>query len=556
MNRLYLYICNYLGIFRRKVSLVDLYWVLVFSLLLSIPAAYSKEHFAKFVFLLSFLHSFSWSIVFCLLFRKHYMRVIFFLLLMFLFIIELFCAFKLGARFSSNTMLLILQTNSEEIHTFFTNYIWNWETFIFIFSFLTLCLLMSYLGKKLSKLTIKISKFLFTIIILIFVSGLSLPYLNIPIHRWENSVLNCIKSGAFILDRKNEFSHIREMYKGIKISSSPDKNNAPIITLILGESFNKHYSNLYGYSQNTNPRLLEWKNAGNLILFENAWTPTSATNYAMKYIFTHKECIPIEKQDSCQYILFPIVLKKSGYKVAYFDNQYEKHGGLDYEGNYFLSPSDISEASFDLRSEKIYKYDEDFIDAYKNKIFRDSKSFNIIHLYGQHSMPRFPQEFDKFKGSDIQSDSIGENEKELIADYLNSTLYNDHVVNKIMESMRDYNSVIVYVPDHGECVYNGNGVTYGRQLDNCTDLNRRKNTYEIPMMIWCSDSYKMYNKDVFDRIDSARLRTFCLADIPYLIYDLAGVDFNYNQSHKSIISPLFIPHDIYLDESFVIPVNP
>ena len=39
------------------------------------------------------------------------------------------------------------------------------------------------------------------------------------------------------------------------------------IVVVIGESFNKYHSSLYGYSHNTNPNLLEERRKGNLYVF-------------------------------------------------------------------------------------------------------------------------------------------------------------------------------------------------------------------------------------------------------------------------------------------------
>lgn len=37
--------------------------------------------------------------------------------------------------------------------------------------------------------------------------------------------------------------------------------------------------------------------------------------------------------------------------------------------------------------------------------------------------------------------------------------------------------------------------------------------------------------------------------MPYLLYDLAGIDFNYNRPDRSVIGDRFAPHTILLEES-------
>jgi hypothetical protein len=68
------------------------------------------------------------------------------------------------------------------------------------------------------------------------------------------------------------------------------------------------------------------------------------------------------------------------------------------------------------------------------------------------------------------------------------------------------------------------------------------------MMIWCSDDYIAHHAEQYQRIQASAGRKFCSADIPYLLFDLAGVDFNHNHQERSVIDSLFKPHETIITD--------
>ena len=94
-----------------------------------------------------------------------------------------------------------------------------------------------------------------------------------------------------------------------------------MIVFVIGESFNKHHSSLYGYYLPTSKQLEIERDKGRLFVFNNAWTPTSSTNYAMRYIFTMKGCNEKENDSSGYVVLYP--------QIA-FDLEYNLEDNLLY----------------------------------------------------------------------------------------------------------------------------------------------------------------------------------------------------------------------------------
>ena len=69
---------------------------------------------------------------------------------------------------------------------------------------------------------------------------------------------------------------------------------------------------------------------------------------------------------------------------------------------------------------------------------------------GQHGAfaERYPIAYNKFKSTDYNR-KIGKEQKTMIAEYDNATLYNDFVVNSIIDKYKNNDAIIFYLSDHG-----------------------------------------------------------------------------------------------------------
>ena len=66
-------------------------------------------------------------------------------------------------------------------------------------------------------------------------------------------------------------------------------------------------------------------------------------------------------------------------------------------------------------------------------------------------------------------------------------------------------------------------------------------------MIWCSTEYINKSKEVVKAIQEIKESEICTADIAYLLFDIADIDFNYNISSRSFIDTTFIPHKVIIN---------
>ncbi|MBR5851122.1 MAG: sulfatase-like hydrolase/transferase [Bacteroidaceae bacterium] len=522
------------------------------TMLLALPASYEPEHFAKALFAGALAQSFALSSI-ILFFIHRYLTAKRIIISLFYLLcsIETFLFLRFGSRLDPNMLTLALQTNINEVNEFFSVYLAAPFTFIFLAVALSLYFI---LYKSLGINTVCNSlkyKYANTAILVGTIIGLAPPFLPINFPIGKNTPGQLIMSVDFVVERHADVNKMTDCIDEICITASPEKEDAPIIVLVIGESFNKQHSSLYGYYLPTSPYLQKEVDSGHLFCFTNAMSPTNGTDFAMRYIFSLKGCESTENNDIHEFMLMPAIFKKAGYNVAYFDNQYTRASGgsLDFSCGYFLNPIQIHSQCFDYRNEKTTKYDGDFISQYSNDLLYQPKSLNIIHLKGQHfdAALRYPESFDKFKPEDINQQALDESQKQQVAHYDNATLYNDYVLKSIIDGFRNKNAIIIYLSDHGEQIYDEPSHFFGRGFDTTNNEETIKAVYQVPFMIWCSSEYINKSKEIVKAIQEIKDSEICTADIAYLLFDIADIDFNYNIRTKSFIDSTFIPHKVIIN---------
>ncbi|RAP49053.1 MAG: hypothetical protein BZ133_08555 [Methanosphaera sp. SHI613] len=529
-----------------KVSLNNILFILLGSLLMALPASYEPNHFAKALFLGAFIQSLAYTLIVNWIgIRFSWVIKICFVIIFILFSLETYTYYFFNSRLNPGIVTLILQTSWKEIQEFIQIYLFNFSAIaIFIVDIVLFILLWKIIFARYQYINISYRLIINSVVVIIVFLGVFIDTIPLPFPVGQNTINELFLSIRFVHTKHGELNKMEKMFGKIQIIHSPKVNKAPVVVLIIGESYNKHHSSLYGYKIITSPLLNVERENGRLVVFSHAYTPTNGTNFAMRYIFSMKSC---HKIDSCRdYILMPAVFKKAGYRVGYYDNQYTRSSGgaLDYSCGYFLNPKTINGQCFDYRNTKTESYDGDFVIAEKKHLLIANKSLNIIHLMGQHfdAAKRYPIEFSRIKASDIKRPDLDESERQKVAEYDNATLYNDYVVSMIINIFREKDAVIVYLSDHGEQIYDGNHHFFGRTFGSTKDVETLSNVYEVPFLIWYSDLFEERHKELVTSIRQASDKSICIDDIAYLLFELASIDFNYHQSNRSYIHSGYIPH--------------
>ena len=121
--------------------------------------------------------------------------------------------------------------------------------------------------------------------------------------------------------------------------------------------------------------------------------------------------------------------------------------------------------------------------------------------------------------------------KQEIVHYDNCTLYNDSVIAQIISIFRDQSSVLVYLSDHGENVYD-----IGDCVGRLSDIPY---FYEIPFMIWCSDKYKKQHGDIVESIQKSIDKPLMSDNLCHLLMRLGGVKSVYYHENRDVLSPQY-----------------
>lgn len=342
-------------------------------------------------------------------------------------------------------------------------------------------------------------------------------------------------------------------YYTINLSSSKQKyiwEDEPMnLILVVGESFIKGHSSLYGYSLNTNPQLMSEKNRGNLFVFDDVISPSFLTSNSLRNMFSLNSVGNHEMWYDYPY--FPAIFSLSGYHVFFWDNQYSpsSSGAYDFSLNAYLHNDKFSKMLFTKDQGMVSMYDGDLIKnfiEYFNKNYHTKQNLIIFHLQGQHNTPqaRFPQQkrFMHFDVDDIQRTEswMTQDKKECIVHYDNCTYYNDGVIWSIIDYFRGSNAVMIYLSDHGEDVYD-TGNRIGRKLNlDKNDLNVIRNLYEIPFFVWCSERYMTSHPKIVDAIRNAESKSFMSDNLCHMMMRLGGIESDQYSESRDLLSQKYI----------------
>lgn len=312
------------------------------------------------------------------------------------------------------------------------------------------------------------------------------------------------------------------------------------IVLIIGESYNRHHSGLYGYDMPTTPRQEARAGKGRLVPFTDVVAPWNLTSFVFKYLFSLYTVG--DKGEWCDYPLFPELFRKAGYHVTFLTNQFlpqAREAVYDFSGGFFLNNPLLSKAMFDTRNKSLFHFDESMLDQY-DRLKKENKEHNLIifHLKGQHVdyRTRFPKSRRHFNPDDYERPDLKQRELRILADYDNAVLYNDSIVDQIIRRFEDEDAIVIYVPDHGEECYGPGVHFYGRMHSAEITARLAREEFDIPFWIWCSHDYVVNHPDLYADIIKARGRRYMTDALPHLLLYLAGIDSPHYRDSLNILS--------------------
>lgn len=313
------------------------------------------------------------------------------------------------------------------------------------------------------------------------------------------------------------------------------------IVLIIGESYNKHHSQLYGYPLPTTPKQMERQQYGELFVFTDAISPSNLTSEVFKDVLSMNDVS--HNEPWYEKPLFTQYFKSSGYNVVFITNQYVpsvQNSVFDFSGGAILNDKEISQSQFTHRNTKSHDLDEDLIIDYDSlRRYSTKNNLFIFHLIGQHVAykQRFPNHFSHFGLNDYHRPQLTTDEIEIVKDYDNATYYNDYVTNQIISQFEKEDAIVIYLSDHGEECFDEIN-TFGR-LHGEINSFIAKNEFEIPLWIWCSSNYITRHEQIVDNIKTSLSKPITSDDLGHLLLYLGGIKCRDYKDTKNPILPQY-----------------
>ena len=450
------------------------------------------------------------------LFKRIHLHNAFLILVVFfhitLSIVDIFLYYNFNFLFGQDAVDIIAQTTTTEAKSFLSTYL----TVPFVFCLTALTLIALYLLKliatKLANKKIVSLGFVLLALIGLIVYGLTIVnfvlYHNGQAVPQLHSFTRAAYSSKVLFDRNKQISTLQEINGALKATMPAPDQQVGTIIVIVGESFSSYHSSLYGYSKETNPLLAKRAVDGSLTVFSDAVTFSDHTEVAMCSVF------PLNRQPD-QYFtapLFPACFKAAGYHTEMFDNQYFIGKGIT-----FLTDAKLSTQMFDYRNNKGYGYDGEIL---QDLHLSNEPQLIVLHLQGQHYTysERYPQEFSRFKPQDYTN--LTEDQKALVAHYDNATLYNDYVIDQIIERVKYKDCIIVYFSDHGEELYEVDDyIGHGNAAFRYDPTFQMK----VPLFVWTSETFNSKHNDIAKRIKEAADKPVMTSDVPHFLIDMANL---------------------------------
>ena len=385
-----------------------------------------------------------------------------------------------GGFVTADTILAILQTNFEEAKDYVYDFMGP-KQLIGLFGILTISFIVISYGIKLKLKNIS-KKIVWLLLISI---GLNLFF----VYRFkDNVVINVVHNIGRYIDEYKEFKRLSSERNIEDIKLDKTKINKGIYVLVIGESQTKTHMSAYGYDKQTTPWLDNMKQDKNFIKFTNVYGCHTQTAQVLAYALTSKN----------QYNDVPIYNALSVIDVAKAINL--KTAWLSNQSRFCLYDNIVSVITDSAQQQRWmnrnfetlnkYKdtdtifYDMALVDALNKITFYDNMLI-IIHLMGNHTIykDRYPKEFNIF--DDEQNNKI--------AQYDNSILYNDYVVENIFRTVKNMPKfkALIYFSDHGEDI----GDRIGHDA---TQFNL--NMIKVPMYIYFSDEYIKENNKIYNTL--------------------------------------------------------
>lgn len=307
---------------------------------------------------------------------------------------------------------------------------------------------------------------------------------------WFAGLAMSVSNSVQTLVSRQQLKNLATSYHYQAASSLEDVH----VVLVIGESARSMNFSLLGYDRPNNDLLSRQKN---LVAFR-AQACNTSTKLSLQCMFVRPNAV---QDNGMQAPLITeqgvfSVLKSLGFTINLYAMQSEVWFYNSVNADFYKIREVIAAQERNINQAQ---YDEMLLPELVESVSQHPKGKHlvILHTKGSHYLytSRYPRSFARYQ-PECQGLDSGCTKQEMINSYDNSILYLDYFLNEIMERMKDKNTLLIYVPDHGESIEENNHFHATPK-----PLAPPEQT-SIPMMFWASPGFLSHPQraQLFDRL--------------------------------------------------------
>lgn len=293
-----------------------------------------------------------------------------------------------------------------------------------------------------------------------------------------------LRVADFAVRRSRTPAALRHL-EAFRFGATLDERVAPLnVVLVIGESARADRFGVNGYARPTTPSIA---GDGRWISYADAVSAAASTRSALPFLLTRMRPGTMHFGPPPERSIVS-AFREAGYRTWWLSNQ--QPSVLENSIAFFAGEADestfVNRGSFTDRGE----YDGALLAPLDAALRRPGpRRMIVLHTLGSHwhYQRRYPAAFEVFtpaSGDGVASTARRPESVEAIRNaYDNSVLYTDWFLGQVTSRLRETgeDSVIVYVSDHGESLYEGRCALFGHGIASAAN-------FHVPLLVWLSPS--------------------------------------------------------------------
>lgn len=493
-----------------------------------------------------------------------------------LFTTEITLEWIFGMNISPNVIMLFVETNARESKEFLESMLDKpqlWQVPLCVAGMIVLNIIVEKNRLRVNQWCKgpKTTKVLRGIAIILLVGGVIFSYNYVKlflcdemneVDEWRSHMRNpddlvtkVVVSFYDMSIAEKEMSRVITLAEQVEVLPQSASNDSLNVIVVIGESYIREHAALYGYPLQTTPFLSHEQKEGRLFVFTDMVSPYNQTTRVIRNLLSCNSLGHHEDWSSAP--PFTAIYKKNGYHVTMYDNQKNFDMGFvfAYSLNTYLYHPQIMKACYHETNDSTFEFDGQMVDDYQKRQTPCAKRLVLFHLLGQHVgfEYRYPRNFAYFNEDSLsfrKEPWLTKDMREDIVHYDNATRYNDHVLQQIIGLYDQQNTIVVYLSDHGEEVYdyreNSGRDDWGMGSDPRQVLRWQ---YMVPFVVWCSDKYAATHPDIIKQLQNATSRPAMLDNVCQLLFHLSDLKTPYYNKTRDVLSSDYVCPKRILNES-------